>query len=70
MNYYLCQNFIIWVKINCLYMSLKPGTEILRPRTVHELLILLGMQHTVGVHVFKMADKIMANKRRVIDKCL
>ena len=45
-------------KINCLDMSLKPDTGIPRPRTVHELLILLEMQHTDGVHAFKMADKI------------
>ena len=41
-------------------MSLKPGTGIPRPRTVHEsLYILLEMQHTqMGFHAFKMADKI------------
>ena len=39
-------------------MSLKPGTGIPRPRTVHKLLILLEMQHTDGVHAFKMADRI------------
>ena len=41
-------------------MSLKPGTGILRPRTVHEsLYILLEMQLTqMAFHAFKMADKI------------
>ena len=42
-------------------MSLKPGTGIPRPRTVHEsLYILLEMQHTQMAfhHAFKMADKI------------
>ena len=41
-------------------MSLKPGTGIPRPRTVHKsLYILLEMQHTqMGFHAFKMADKI------------
>ena len=41
-------------------MSLKLGTGILRPRTVHEsLYILLEMQHTqMGFHAFKVADKI------------
>ena len=41
-------------------MSLKPGTGIPRPRTVHEsLYILLEMQHTqMAFHGFKMADKI------------
>ena len=41
-------------------MSLKPGTGIPRPRTVHQsLYILLEMQHTqMGFHAFKMADKI------------
>ena len=60
MNHCLGQKFIIWVKINCLDMSLKPGTGIPRPRTVHEsLYILLEMQHTqMGFHAFKMADKI------------
>ena len=38
-------------------MSLKPGTGIPRPRTVHSLLC-PEMQHTDGVHAFKMADKI------------
>ena len=60
MYHYLSQKFIIWVKINCLEMSLKPaGTGIPRPRTVHKLLILLEMQHTDGVHAFKMAVKIV-----------
>ena len=60
MNHCLGQKFVIWVKINCLDMSLKPGTGIPRPRTVHEsLYILLEMQHTqMGFHAFKMADKI------------
>ena len=60
MNHCLGQKFIIWVKVNCLDMSLKPGTGIPRPRTVHEsLYILLEMQHTqMGFHAFKMADKI------------
>ena len=60
MNHCLGQKFIIWVKINCLDMSLKPGTGIPRPRTVHKsLYILLEMQHTqMGFHAFKMADKI------------
>ena len=58
MNHYLGQKFIRWVKINCLEMSLKPGTGIPRPRTAHELLIFLEMQHTDGVHAFKMAGKI------------
>ena len=50
MNHYLGQKFIIWVKVNCLDMSLKPGTGIPRPRTVHEsLYILLEMQHTDGI---------------------
>ena len=42
--------------MNCLNMSLKPrtGTSDLS----HKLLILLEMQHTDGVHAFKMADKI------------
>ena len=42
------------------YESLKPGTGIPRPRTVHEsLYILLEMQHTqMAFHAFKMADKI------------
>ena len=40
-------------------MSLKPDAGILRHRTVHELLIFsLEMQHTDGVHAFKMAEKI------------
>ena len=95
MNHYLGQKF-------CLGMSLKPGTEIPQPCTVHELLIreitkwerrqdedandpiiqskypkwilscvfvlssfsfrnlaiVLEMQHTDGIHAFKMADKI------------
>ena len=40
-------------------MSLKQGTGIPRPRTVHEsLYILLEMQHTqMAFHAFKMADK-------------
>ena len=60
MNHCLGQKFIIWVKINCLDMSLKPGTGIPRPRTADEsLYILLEMQHTqIGFHAFKMADKI------------
>ena len=60
MNHCLGQKFIIWVKINCLDMSLKLGTGIPRPRTVHQsLYILLEMQHTqMGFHAFKMADKI------------
>ena len=58
MNHHLGQKFIIWVKINCLDMSLKPGIGIPRPRAVHELLIVLEMQHTDDVHAFKMADKI------------
>ena len=60
MNHCLGQKFIIWVKINCLDMSLKPGTGIPRLRTVHQsLYILLEMQHThMGFHAFKMADKI------------
>ena len=61
MNHCSGQKFIIWVKINCLDMSLKPGTGIPRPRTVHEsLYILLEMQHTqMAFHAFKMADKIV-----------
>ena len=43
-------------------MNFKPGTGIPRPRTVHELLILLEMQHTDGVHAFRMADKIARKK--------
>ena len=41
-------------------MSLKPGTVIPRPRTVHEsLYILLEMQHTqMAFHAFNIADKI------------
>ena len=60
MNHCLGQKFIIWVKINCLDMSLKPGTGIPRPRTAHEsLYMLLEMQHTqMAFHAFKMADKI------------
>ena len=60
MNHCLGQKFIIWVKINCLDVSLKPGNGIPRPRTVDEsLYILLEMQHTqIGSHAFKMADKI------------
>ena len=46
MNHCLGQKFIIWVKVNCLDMSLKPGNGIPRPRTVDEsLFILLEMQH-------------------------
>ena len=60
MNHCLGQKFITWVKINCLDLSLKPGTGIPRPRTVDQsLYILLEMQHTqMGFHAFKMADKI------------
>ena len=60
MNHCLGQKFIRWVNINCLDMSLKPGTGIPRPRTVHEsLYIFLEMQHTqMAFHAFKMADKI------------
>ena len=60
MNHCLGQKFIIWVKINCLDMSLKPGNGIPRPGTADEsLYILLEMQHTqMGFHAFKMADKI------------
>ena len=39
-------------------MSLKPGTGIPVPRTVHKLLFLLEMQHRDGVHAFKMTNKI------------
>ena len=39
-------------------MSLKLGTGIPQPHTVHELLIVLEMQHTDDVHAFKIADKI------------
>ena len=56
MNHYLGQKFITWVKINCLDMSLKPGTGIPQTRTVHEIL------HTDRGHVFKMADKIAKKK--------
>ena len=75
MNHCLGQKFIIWVKINCLGMSLKPGTGIPRPRTVHEsLYILLEMQHTqMGFHAFKkkMHSKwlIKLQGRRAIGKC-
>ena len=64
MNHCLGQKFIIRVKINCLDMSLKLGTGIPRPRTVHEsLYILLEMQHTqMTFHAFKMADKIARKK--------
>ena len=41
MNHNLGQKFIIRIKINCLDMSLKPGTGIPRHRTVHELLFLI-----------------------------
>ena len=41
MNHCLGQKFIIWVKINCLDMSLKPGNGIPRPRTVDESLYIL-----------------------------
>ena len=50
-------------------MSLKPGTGIPRPRTVHEsLYILLEMQHTqMAFHAFKIADKIA--RKGAIGKC-
>ena len=67
MNHHLGQKFIIWVKINCLDMSLKPGTGIPRPRALHELLIVLEMQHTDDVHAFKMADKIAGKIARKED---
>ena len=70
MNHCLGQKFITWVKINCLDLSLKPGTGIPRPRTVDQSLkILLEMQHTqIGFHAFKMADKI-ARKEGHRQKC-
>ena len=70
MNHCLGQKFITWVKINCLDLSLKPGTGIPRPRTVDQsLYILLEMQHTqIGFHAFKMADKI-AKKEGHRQKC-
>ena len=55
-------------------MSLKPGTGIPRPRTVHQsLYILLEMQHTeIRVHAFKMADKIARKEghRQVFLECV
>ena len=71
MNHCLGQKFIRWVKINCLDMSLKPGTGIPRPRTVSEWMITLyfaRMQHTqMAFHAFKMADKIA--RKGAIGKC-
>ena len=49
MNHCLGQKFIIWVKINCLDMSLKPGTGIPRPRTVHESHFARNATHTDGI---------------------
>ena len=45
MNHCLGQKFIIWVKINCLDMSLKPGTGIPRPRTVDGITLYTYLQN-------------------------
>ena len=53
MNHCLGQKFIRWVKINCLDMSLKPGTGIPRPRTVSEwmnhFIFCKNATHTDGI---------------------
>ena len=51
-------------------MSLKPGTGIPRPRTVHESLILLEMQHTDQMAFMHSKGLIKLQGRRVIGKCL